>query len=77
MKFYNESLLRFVKVTMDNGMQYIGTLVGTADEENDYCIILENPFIIEDKEIIKLGAEKLLIDTSKAKTIELLPKEDK
>jgi len=70
-RFYTEGINKTVILTMKNGFRYVGILEGSPDQENDKKIIVSDPYIIENKELVKLRANRLLVDTNNVDLLEL------
>ena len=70
-RFFFEGINGTIIVSMKNGKRYLGILEGAIDQEKDNHIILSDPYIIEEKEIVKLFASKLLINLDDVDLIEL------
>ncbi|MDY3723708.1 MAG: DUF6338 family protein [Treponema sp.] len=70
-RFFFEGINGTIIVSMKNGKRYLGILEGAIDQEKDNHIILSDPYIIEEKEIVKLFASKLLINMDDVDLIEL------
>ena len=77
LRFYSESINRVVIITMKKGTKYLGSLIGTPDQENDKKIIVYDPYIIENGILVKLQADRLLIDTNNVDLLEVVFKEEK
>lgn len=70
-RFYTEGINKTVIITMKNENRFVGILVGTPDQENDTKIIISDPYIIEKNILVKLRADRLLIDTNNVDLLEL------
>lgn len=75
LRFYSESINKVVVITMNQGNKYFGSLIGAPDQENDKKIIIYDPYIIENKALVKLKADRLLIDTNNIELLEVIFKE--
>lgn len=77
LRFYSESINKVIIITMNKGTKYLGSLIGTPDQENDKKIIVYDPYIIENGVLVKLQADRLLIDTNNVDLLEVINKEEK
>jgi len=71
LRFYTEGFNKLVLITMKNKNRYLGYLIGAPDQESDHKIILHDPYIIENSQLNKLWADRLLIDTNDVDLIEM------
>jgi len=71
-RFYSEGINRTIVITMRNAKRYVGILLGSPDQENDKKIIIYDPYIIEENKLVKLQANRLLIDTNNVDLLEML-----
>ena len=76
LRFYSEAINKVVIITMNNETKYLGSLIGTPDQENDKKIIVYDPYIIEKGKLVKLQADRLLIDTNNVGLLEVIFKEE-
>jgi hypothetical protein len=74
MGFYYTSLGKRIIITLDNGTKYLGYLEGAPDNDNDKDrkIIIYNPRILENAEWLELQADRILLDTNKITSSEII-----
>ena len=76
MGFYYTSLGKRIIITLDNGTKYLGYLEGAPDNDHDNDkdrkIIIYNPRILENAEWLELQADRILLDTNKITSSEII-----
>lgn len=70
--FYYTSLGKRMLITLDNGTRYLGYLEGAPDNDKDKKIIIYNPHIFENAEWLELQAARILLDTNKITSSEVI-----
>lgn len=72
MGFYYTSLSKRIIITLDNGTKYLRYLEGAPDNDKDRKIIIYNPRILENAEWLELQADRILLDTNKITSSEII-----
>jgi len=72
MRFFRENLGKRLVVTCKDGKKYIGILRGAPDNINDKAIMLYNPYLRENNQLVALTDESMLLYLNNVSRCEVL-----